>query len=125
MTTFPEAAAAANKWQAHALPIIKAYFALEDVDMTTAICANHYGKDTMSKQRTSDYREARDHIVKAQDALYDMLEGIRDNFICDYSAPYPIDMSEEELDAADEFNEALGRAVVSVEGAVKSIGDTM
>jgi len=116
---------AANEWQAHALPIIRAYYALEDVSLNSDICANHYGKDAMSKQRTSDYREAQGYVTKAQDALYDMLDGIRDSFICDHSAGYAYNAPEAEVDAADEFNEELARSVVSVEAAVRAVGDAL
>jgi len=123
MTTLQTAITAANEWQAHALPIIRAYYALEEVSLLNDICANHYSKDTMSKARTSDYREAQGYVIKAQDALYDMLDGIRDNFICDHSAGYARDASEADVDAADEFNEELGRSVVSVEAAVREVGE--
>lgn len=123
MTTLQTAIAAADAWVQHATPIIRTYLALEDLDMGKDICANHYGRDAISKQKTLDYREARGYVQTAQASLYDMLDGIRDNYICDHSAPYPLDMSQDELDAADEFNEELGRCVVSVEAAVRVVGD--
>jgi len=123
MTTLQTAIMAANAWVVDATPIIRAYLALDDVSLINDICANHYGRTLEEKQRTSAYREAQGYVTKAQDALYDMLDGIRDNFICDHNAPYPRDMSEDDIIAADEFNEELGRSVVSVEAAVKAVGD--
>jgi len=123
MTTLQTAITAANAWVVDATPIIRAYLALDEVSLINDICANHYGKDSASKQRTSDYREAQGYVTKAQDALYDMLDGIRDNFICDNSAGYAYNAPEADVDAADEFNEELGRSVVSVEAAVKMVGD--
>jgi len=123
MNNISEEITAANEWVQHATPIIRAYYALEDVSLNNDICANHYGKDSASKQRTSDYREAQGYVTKAQDALYDMLDGIRDNFICDHSAGYAYNAPEADVAAADEFNEELGRSVVSVEAAVRVVGD--
>lgn len=112
-----------EEWMSHARPIIKAYLALIDVSLVKDICINHYERTPMEKQRTRDYREAESYIVKAQDALYDMLEGIRENYISDHGASYPYSADEATIDAADEFNTALARDVLSVEAAVRVVED--
>jgi hypothetical protein len=116
-----EAISAANAWVAHARPIIQAYLAMEDARLSAAICEVHYGEDTISKQRTHDYREADGYVKDAQRSLYDMLDGIRDNYRCDYARSVSMDADEAELDAADAFNDELDRGIVSVDAAVRMV----
>jgi len=125
MTALQTAITAANEWQAHALPIIRAYYVLEEVSLLNDICANHYGKDTMSKQRTSDYREAQGYVIKAQDALYGMLDGIRDNYLCDQRRSCLVEMTEDQIDEVDRWNDEIDAAVIGVEAAVRAVGDAL
>jgi hypothetical protein len=120
MTT-EEAISAANAWVDHARPIIRAYLAIEEVCMASAICEVHYGKDAISKARTSDYREADGYIKDAQSELFDMLAGIRDNHRCDYARSASIDADEAEWDSVEAFNDELDRGIVSVDAAVRMV----
>lgn len=117
--TIEEATVAANEgWIDHARPIIRAYLAMEEACMASAICSVHYGKDDISKAKTRDYREADGYRKEAQQWMLDMLDGIRDNYLCDNYLPYPMTGTDEEAETADEFNDALAKAVISVDAAV-------
>jgi len=118
-----EATAAANKWVSHAAPIIRAYLAMQNVDMVSAICENHYGKDSDSKARTRDYREANGYIENASAELYYMLDGIRDNYRCDYVRSASMDADDAEWDAVEAFNDELDRGLITVEAAIKAVED--
>ena len=73
---------------------LRAYLAMEDACMAADICAVHYGKDDISKAKTRDYREADGYRKEAQRSLYDMLEGIRDNYLADQCPTMPDDDDE-------------------------------
>jgi hypothetical protein len=112
-----------NEWVSHARPIIKAYLAMEEACMASAICEVHYGRDDMSKARTRDYREADGYRKDAQRRMYDMLEGIRDNYRCDYYRNTDSDASEAVWDENETFNDDLERGMISVDAAVRMVED--
>lgn len=113
-----------TEWLAHARPIIRAYLAMEEACMASAICEVHYGRDDTSKQRTRDYREADGYRKEAQASMYDLIQGIRDNAIADHSAEVSYDEADDAvIDAAEEFNDELSRGVMTVEAAVRIVGD--
>lgn len=116
-----EATTAANAWLDHARPIIRAYLAMEDACLAADICTVHYGKDDASKAKTRDYREADGYRKEAQRSLYDMMEGIRDNYLADQCPPMPDDDDEAAWDARDAFNDELARSVISVDAAVRMV----
>lgn len=112
------------EWLAHARPIIRAYLAMEEACMASAICEVHYGRTDSEKQRTRDYREADGYRKEAQRQLYELIEGIRDNAIADHSAEVSYDEADDAvIDAVEEFNTELSRAVITVEAAINAIGD--
>ena len=65
------------------------------------------GETSLKTWRERDYREARGCIKKARNVLFDMLDGIRDNFICDERCG--IGNTDDETEAADRFNGLVGR----------------
>lgn len=104
-----DAIAKANQWVAAAKPVIRAWFALDDIagDLFTA------------DQRIRD--EARGLLRKPRDEMYRMIEGIRDDFRCDHVMHGNSDMTEAEWDRVEEFNGELERGMVSVATAIKQV----
>lgn len=115
------ATTAANRWVDHARPVIKAYLAMHDAMMAPDICAVHYGKDAVSKAKTSDYREADSYIKEAASSLFNMLDGIRDNYLCGQRKSCLVGMSDAEINTVDAFNDELDEAVMSVDAAVRIV----
>jgi len=118
-----DAIIAANAaWITHARPIALAMLAMEaPAALYSALCDNHYGKDAISQAKTHDYREAMGYIEKARVALCEMLDGIRDNYRCDYVRDYPAECSEAEWDEIEAFNEELDRGMISVDVFVQMV----
>lgn len=115
---------ACNKWVDHARPIIKAMFVLEDAaDGPLLSALVEAGKGGSIRRPVTwqerNYRDARDEIKKARRALYDMLDGIRDNFICDEMAGQSDDPDEQE--EADAYNDWLAESTVSVDAAIRAV----
>lgn len=108
--SLPLAVERANKWVDAAKPIILAMFALEETGD---------GLFAMEDRRLCE--EARDHIEKARKRLFDMLDGIRDNFRCDHAHPQPEGDDEAAWDACEEFNDALDRELISVSAAITKV----
>jgi len=120
------ATANANLWLAHARPIIRAYLSMEEACMASAICEVHYGRTDSEKQRTRDYREADGYRKAAQRNMYELIEGIRDNYIADHSAEVAYGEDDDDvIDAVEEFNTELSRSVMTVEAAISVVGDEM
>lgn len=115
-----EATERASKWIDVARPIIKAMFAVDDVE--SELRQQAYRSDREHDQRT--YRWAAEDVAKSQRALHGMLDGIRDDFLCDECPTQPSQDADEQTWAdRDEWNDALGEAVTSVEQAVKIVTD--
>jgi hypothetical protein len=103
---------AANEWQAVGRPIIKASLAvLSASDEITPLYEHRY----------RDYREANDAIQAAQTTLIEMLEGIRDDFLCDQRKSWNWRMDDETAEAADAFNDQLEEQVLSVRDLEKIV----
>jgi hypothetical protein len=115
---------ACNKWVDHARPIILSMLVLDDeADGPLIRAVVDAGKDRRWRDpepwQVRDYREARAEVAKARKALYDMLDGIRDNFISDERCG--IGDTDAETEAADEFNDWLGEHTISVDQAVQIV----
>jgi hypothetical protein len=107
-----DAVLAANLWVAAARPIIKAMFALEDVQWDI-----RHGCD----DRTG--REGASILAKPVCELRQMIDGIRDDFLCDHGRPNVRDIPEELEAEILAFNDELAERTLSVAGAIKLVGD--
>jgi hypothetical protein len=112
---------ACNKWVDAARPIIKAFFVLDDAAQWPLVEAA--GKEREGRRWSDpatylerDYREAQDYIKVAAKSLFEMLDGIRDSFICDERCG--LQDSDIAQEAADEFNDWLSDETLSVDAAV-------
>lgn len=121
-----EAITRANKWIDIGRPIIKAMYAMEDAQrelMSASLAV------TKPDRRTFD--EAHGYVNKAREELYEMLDGIRDNALCDErrDAPAgnaPTDAAElmawdSAWDDAEAFNDQLERETMTVVQAEKIV----
>lgn len=110
----------ANKWVDVARPIIKAMFALDEAEHLLR-------REGHSAERQSDartFKEAAGEVSRSQRDLNDMLDGIRDDFLCDEMPPAPSSEADEQAWAdRDEWHDALGEAVTSVDQAIKIVTD--
>jgi hypothetical protein len=95
----------ANRWTDAARPIIRAMFALEDIDLSKV-----EGIYTLS--------EARGYITEAHGKLRGMLDGIRDEFLCDQRRDWNPLMGEVEAAQVDAFNDWLNENTVTVKAAI-------
>lgn len=127
-----EATIHANAWTIHARPIIRTYLTMDDVSISSAwleASAMHRkakrdgdkNAETEGFVRVQSYNEAMRYIASCQSSLYDMLEGIRDNYLADQCPPMPDDDDEAAWDARDAFNDELARSVISVDAAVRMV----
>ncbi len=122
----PAKLAKCNAWVEHARPIILAMLMLDDeVDSVLLRAKIDADKDRRWNEPVSwqarDYDEARGEVKGASKALFAMLDGIRDNFICDemvgvYDNP---DAQEE----ADAFNDWLHAETIGVDAAVNRVAE--
>ncbi len=104
-----DAIAKANQWVAAAKPVIRAYFAMDD------IASDLFSADDRIRE------EARGILRKPIRELMDMIDGIRDNYRCDHVI-HPSDNADEaEWDRVIEFNDELDRGMVSVAAAIKQV----
>lgn len=116
---------ACNAWVDHARPIIQAMFAVEDAagPLTSAWLKAGEGRrfNEPLRWQQRDYDYARADIEAARKALFDTLDGIRDNFIADERCG--IGNTDAETEAADEFNDWLDAETITVDAAVKLVAD--
>jgi len=103
---------AANEWQKVGRPIIRASLAVSRASDEITQLFEH---------RRRDYHEASDAIEAAQTTLLEMLEGIRDDFLCDQRKSWNNSLSDDEAEAADAFNDALEEEVISVSALEKTV----
>lgn len=109
-----EAILAANNWVAAARPIIKAMFAIEDIEWTVRHdCDDRTGREGVSI------------LAKPVRELRSLIDGIRDDFLCDHSRPNVRDIPEELEAEILAFNGELAERTLSVDGAIKLVGDEM
>jgi hypothetical protein len=107
-----EAVSAANEWQTVGRPIIMASLAvLRAADEISPLF----------EHRRREYREANDAIEAAQTTLLEMLDGIRDDFLCDQRKSWSRELSDDHAEAVDAFNDQLEEAVVSVRDLEKVV----
>ena len=119
----------ANQWVDTARPIIKSMNIIGDtgdypiLNMLVHDTRPRVGKNQTSRQRYNEntWREARGYVTKAIDSLYEMLDGIRSDFIADENRVWSKGQTEAEQDAADAFNEALPDRVITVAAALTMI----
>lgn len=116
-----------TEWLRIARPIIKALLAVDDAiyPVTTARLGDPKGYTSYSGMSPAAHawQEAQSVVTKAVAELEGILEGIRDNALCDAYADCPNDATDDEADAIEEFNEDLRKSVVTVEAAVRMVGD--
>jgi voltage-gated potassium channel Kch len=116
-----------TEWLRIARPIILAMFAVEDAihPVGTARLADPLGYVSYGRMSPASHAWEEAQIVtsKAFLALKDILEGVRENALCDAFVSTPDDATDTEADAIDDFNDDLRKSVVSVDGAVKMLGD--
>lgn len=125
------AVAHANAWVDTARPVIKAMLLIEDAPdyavlkalVDPAIPSLRDAMSARQRVATDTWREARGIIRNARGELFEMLDGIRDSFLCDDRQGWVSGMSDEQAEAVDAFNDELDRLVVSVDAAVKMVGD--
>lgn len=121
-----DAIAACNTaWTNHARPIVEAYVLMDQAftPLFKATSADptsrkRYGQRSLSVR---DWDEATKIVDKARDALYDMLDGIRDNHRCDYALGFSDNPNEEEWDRREEWNAELDAGLVTVEAFVQEV----
>lgn len=107
-----DAIAAANLWVSAARPIIKAMFAIEDLEFEV--------------RRDCDDRTAREGLMilaEPQREFRKLIDGIRDDFLCDHGRPNVRDIPEELEAEILAFNDELAERTLSVDGAIKLVGD--
>lgn len=110
----------ANGWVSIARPIIRAIFALEEIEHL--LTRERFTAEKDSDSRT--FKEATGYIAKPQRELREMLDGIRDDFLADEMPPQPSQGApDSEWEARDEFSDALGESVTSVDQAIKIVTD--
>lgn len=114
-------------WLTTARPIIKAMHAVEDAihPVTTARLADPLGYVAYTKRSAQSHawEEAQGIVEGAVAELYKMLDGIRDNALCDAYVTVDYDGAEDAIADQEALNEDLARGVIGVDAAVKMIGD--
>lgn len=111
-----EAIASANQWLVTARPVIKAMFAIEDAEWDIRqACDDRTGQEVLPILR------------KPVRELRELVDGIRDNFLCDVTPSHAglADDDADGWDARDAFIDEVGRSVLSVDAAIKLVGDEM
>lgn len=97
----------ANQWVDAARPIIRAMFDIEDIAL--------HGLEGEQTRR-----EARGYLSDAYRGLEGMLDGIRDEFLCDERMSWNPLMGDREAARADEFNDWLDETTISTSAAIKA-----
>ena len=114
-TDLDAAIASANQWLVSARPVIKAMFALEDAEWSLRReCDDQVGGEAVTILR------------KPRHELRELVDGIRDNFLCDVT-PSHVGFGDDDprWDERDEFIDEVGRVVISVAEAIRIVGDEM
>jgi hypothetical protein len=135
IVTIEAAIERANKWVDVARPVIKAMFAVEDAQspVRKARLADPKGYAFYAKMSPEAriWEEAESYLTKCREQLSEMLDGIRDNYLCDERMPGPQEsepddpVARQALDNAwsdaDDFNDELERGCLSTDAAVKLV----
>jgi hypothetical protein len=116
-----------TEWLHIARPIILAMFAVEDAihPVGTARLADPLGYVSYARMSPAAHawQEAQSVTGKAVDGLRDILEGIRENALCDALMHVDYGGADDAITEAEAFNDDLRASVMSVDAAVKMIGD--
>lgn len=106
-------------------PIVEAYVLMDQAftplfKATTAdpTSRKRWGERSLA---VHDWDDATKAVDKARNALYDMLDGIRDNHRCDYCEGFPDGISDEEWDRREEWNAELEAGLITVEAFVREV----
>lgn len=99
----------ANQWAVSAAPVIRAWLGLYATEHD--LCE--------ADKRT--FEEAWPIIEKASASLYAIIEGVREEAICDHSMSGLTEMTDAQWDVVEEFNDALRRDVIPVAAAIKNV----
>lgn len=127
----------ASEWVRVATPIIKAYLALDEIDGDMSSAAiDARGNRRWNAPVAYDERvieEARGEVKDAREALYKIIEGIREDLICDSwlnepagplgDTPEARDVYDARCDECEAFNDRLKVETISVDAALHQIGD--
>lgn len=121
-----DAIAACNTaWTNHARPIVEAYVLMDQaftpLFKATSADPTHrkrYGEQSLAVR---DWDDATKIVDKARNALYDMLDGIRDNHRCDYSRSAGKDASDDEWESVEKWNDELEASLITVEAFVREV----
>lgn len=127
-----DAETVSKMWLDHARPVMKAWLAMDDITLAGAwldadraqrVAKRDGDKDAATEAfvRLQSYDEANRLITACRKGLVDMLDGIRDNYICDAIPPQPADDDEEAWEARDRVIDAMHADVLSVEAAVRVV----
>jgi hypothetical protein len=121
------AVARADLWVGRAHAVIKAFFALEEIESSLR-SEGYNSRDglhwNVPKTPVEHTMSDAIRLVSGPAAkMSDLVEAIRDEFICDESWVWATVTTEADEDAGIAFNEALKDRVISVEAAVRSVGD--
>jgi hypothetical protein len=125
------AVAEASGWVRVATPIIKAMFALDDAQADLRSAKYDFrGKKRWNEPAAYDERamkEADDIVDEARLRLFEMLDGIRDDFRCDalHSFGEPADGDDDAWGAHEALVEEFDRQLPTVDAVVKQVGDAM
>lgn len=110
-----------------ARPIIKAMHGVEDalapVNRARLDDPKGYASYGKRSPESDAWAEAQSIVGRAATDLFHMLDGIRDNALCDHYVNVDYDGTENAIAAGEQFNEDLARGVIGVEAAVRMIGD--
>jgi hypothetical protein len=126
---------AANAWVNTARPIIKAWFQLDEAHLHVSRARLSDPKGFAAYHKMSPaartWEEAQSLIDKCRAELFEMLGGIRDNFICDERMEGPsIDEPEGAAEQrawdnawsdSEEFNDEIERGCMSVDAAIRIV----
>lgn len=123
------AVAEASGWVHIATPVIKAMFALDDAQGDLRSARFEFrGHKRWNEPMTTDERtmeEAFTYVDEARIKLFEMIDGIRDDFRCDalHSFPQPTGDDDDQWTAYEAFTEEFDRQLPTVDAVVKMIGD--
>jgi hypothetical protein len=124
-SSISSAATIANKWVTVAEPVLKAFWALEEIECALRSAGfaidpeRHYR--AMRGAQEQALHEAADILTKPTAAIFDMLESIRDGFRCDAQQPGHSYFTAEDWHENIAFNDALDERIVTVVDFVKQM----
>lgn len=119
----------ANSWIDTARPVIKAYLALDQIHggLNTAAYDRRGGRKfgTVAGYGESACAYAASDVSKAVEALAASIDGIRSDVLSDEKLNASQHADDSEWDRVEAFNDELDRQCMTVDAAVKLIGDAL